>query len=167
MTVDYLDEIAVLENLLRGAQSLIQSTPFYTVSGANVVILEVPLNRPQDLPETLYPSIVLAPLGPEEMAMDGTNSRDDITYPVLCAVVAANRQDQRTDRNLYFLWRQKLRRMFHNNGATVAAIQQQEPTLYTVAVKPYDIIDARAWMERSLLVSALLLRFSTREPRTV
>lgn len=152
---------AVLETILSSVQTAILGLSLTGVSTSNVVIMSVPINRPADLPQTPYPAILIAPFGAEDLSPSGgTNLHDDITYPILVAILAKNEQAQAYNRARYLLWREDIRKKFHNHRLTGAS------TVYTGMVTPQNMIDPTGWFEKNLFVSALLCKFVSREART-
>ena len=149
---------AVLYDILSAIKSAIEARGLVGVASANVVIQKVPGNRPADLPAQQFPAIVIAPYGAEELdPRAGTNARDDVVYPVMVAILAADDGDQELHLNQYLTWRQSIRQLFHD--------QPLSTLCFTVKVKPLDIIDREAWLKRNLFASGLVLQCFSREPR--
>lgn len=149
---------AILFDILGAIKSAIEARGLVGVASANIVIQKVPGNRPADLPAQQFPAIVIAPYGAEELdPRAGTTSRDDVVYPVMVAILAADDGDQELHLNQYLAWRQSIRRLFHD--------QPLATLCFTVQVKPLDIVDREAWLKRSLFASGLVLQCFSREPR--
>ena|SRR5579872_947101 len=149
---------AILFDILSAIKTAIEGRGLVGVASANVVVQKVPGNRPADLPVQQFPAIVIAPFGAEEIdPRAGTTSRDDVVYPVLVAILAADDQDQELHLNQYLTWRQSIRQLFHD--------QPLSTLCFSVQVKPLDTIDRDAWLKRNLFASGLLLNCFSRESR--
>lgn len=108
----------------------------------------------------LMPAIVLA--GYRE-AMDpraGTNERDDVIYPVICAIVAPHNQQIEfdADQRKYIKWRQKIARAFRNQRLEGVG------TVINASVEPQEWLLPEG-VKQNLFVDVLLLKFTSREPR--
>ena len=149
---------AILYDILNAIKSAIEARGLVGIASANIVVQKIPGNRPADLPAQQFPSIVIAPYGAEELdARAGTNSRDDVVYPVLVAILAADDGDQELHLNQYLTWRQSIRQLFHD--------QPLSTLCFAVQVKPLDTIDRDAWLKRNLFASGLVLHCFSREQR--
>jgi hypothetical protein len=148
---------AVLYQCLDAVRSRIQGLSLAGVQNDQVVIGKVPDDKNRS-----FPSILITPFQSESLnAADGTNSRDDLGYPVLVAILAADNQDQQANLDTYLVWREKIRQAFHNQRLPGVS------EIITTAVEPRNIVEPAAWFERNLFVSGLLLRFLSREPRGI
>lgn len=108
-----------------------------------------------------YPCVaVCLGLGTSEQERPGTNTRDDIGYPVY--VVYCERQDQNygASRPDYLLIRERLYRYFRRNTLAGAS------TVYDCTVEPGPIIEI-APAEFQINASVLTVRCWSREPRGV
>ena len=153
---------SVLDSLLDTTVSTIKALALTGMPNSSVVRLKCVLDR--DFPT---PGIGVAPLGPEEIAGDGPNIKDDVTYQIVVAIKVADNKDQTShnDGESQFLWRQKIRRRFHHQpGSTFAFSGITEAC--TCMVQPLKVIDETIWTTDNLLISALLLKVLCREPRT-
>src|SRR4051812_7234314 len=93
---------AILFDILNTVQSAIAGRGLAGVSAASVLVQKVAGNRAADLAPQAFPSIVIAPCGPERLDPHaGTTSRDDIVYQVLVAILAADNGDQQANFNQY------------------------------------------------------------------
>ncbi len=153
---------AVLYDILTAVQTGVVALSLSGVANANILVMKVPSDLDRDFPATKFPAVIIAPYGPEILnPADGTNLRDDILYPVLVAILAADNGDQAANFNDYLTWRQQIRHAFHNtNLGTNGALA------YNVQVVPQDIVDRSAWFERNLFASGMVLHCYSREPRT-
>ena len=149
---------AVLYDVLLAVQSEIRALSLDGIAGCNIVVQKVPSDQPKDLPASRFPAVLIAPYGPEVLnSSDGTNSRDDILYPVVVVLLAADNGNQTSNFNTYLTWRETIRRSFHNQALSTLC--------YQVQVQPQDIVDRSAWFDRNLFASGLVLRCFSREGR--
>lgn len=149
---------AVLFDILTAIKSAIVARGLVGIGSANVVVQKVPGNRAADLPAQQFPSIVIAPWGPEKLDLAaGTTSRDDVVYRVFVAILAADNADQEAHFNQYLTWRQSIRQLFHD--------QPLGDLCFSVQVEPLDIVDRDAWRQRNVFASGMVLNCFSREPR--
>ena len=148
---------AVLFQCLTAVRSRSQTLALSGVANQSVVVRKVPDDK-----NITKPAVVIAPLGRETLdPADGTNNRDDVGYPVLVALLDGDNQNPTSNHGRNLLWREKIRRAFHN---------QRLPgvdAIITTFVEPLPVTDAAAWFERNTFVTAMLLRFISREPRGI
>jgi len=148
---------AVLFQCLTAVQSRIQTLALSGIANQSVVVRKVPDDK-----NITKPAVVIAPLGRETLdPADGTNNRDDVGYPILVALLDGDNQNPTSNHDRNLLWREKIRRAFHN---------QRLPgvdAIITAFVEPLPVTDAAAWFERNTFVTAMLLRFISREPRGI
>lgn len=151
--------MAVLTTILNAVQSQIIGMSLTGMTDANVLRMKVPVNRAQDLPrDNPYPCILIAPYGAEE-PVDGTNESDDIKYPVLIVILAADQNEQDFELDKYFTWREQIRQKFHYKRLTGCT------TVYQGEVFPQAIVEASAWFTEAKFISSLLVKFTSRELR--
>lgn len=165
---------AILFDLMTLIKSSIENRGLIGISSANVIIVKEPVKLLKELPTPKpWPGIVIAPWGAEELnPMEASNSRDDVYYPIVVAVIAADNGDQQKSFNKYLFWRQSVRQLFHdqqlpnNTTSTVNGTSYVAGTLaWHVYVRPLDIVDRQAWRENNQFASGLLLRCKSRETR--
>lgn len=157
---------AVLYDILHAIRADVQALNLPGLAAANVVVQKVPSDRTKDLPAVKFPCLVIAPYGAETIDPEaGSNLRDDVVYPVLVAVIAAEGNDdeqpldqQTRDFNLYLTWRERLRKNFSQQRLSTELC-------FKVEVQPLDIVDRTAWFERNVFSSGLLLKCYSRESR--
>lgn len=149
---------SVFKNILEAVQTGIQGLSLAGISSANVQIVKVFSDREALTPE--LPGILILPLGPERMnSREGTISSDDIWYPVGVAIFAADVQDQSIDFDQYLLWRESIRKKFISQPlAGVVSVRKCN-------VEPQEVVNPRRWLADNIWVSALVLRFMSRETR--
>jgi len=148
---------------LLAAQAVIQSLGLANVDAANVVVRKLPLDRGlgAGLP-IQFPAVLLTP---ERETMDptaGVAGLDDVVYGVRVTVVDVDNQESTLLANLdkYSLWREQIARAFRNQRLSGV------PEVINAHVDPADPILPDAWQD-NLYAAGLLLRFVSREPRSV
>lgn len=147
---------AVLEQCLEAIQARIQGMSLSGIANSSVVIQKVPSDR-----NVTRPAIVIGPVGGETVALtSGSNRRDDVGYPVFVGIIAADNQDQDTNRGRNLLWREKIRRAFHAQRLPGVSLN------YTCGVETRDIV-APDWFASMRFVSAMVIRCLAREPRGI
>ena len=117
------------------------------------VIQEVPnyLDQAQTLP-----FISISPFGPEKMG-DELNDRDGCYYGVLVATIAKRLV---TDLEQRLGWRQSIRRKLNNTA--ISGLGQN----YNLLVEPQNAVELRAFFDRNMFVSSIMVRAYFQEPRT-
>ncbi|MCY2964854.1 MAG: hypothetical protein NT069_14655 [Planctomycetota bacterium] len=142
--------------LLHTIRDTIVALDLPEISAGNVVVQKVASDRPRDLPPERRPAVLIAPHGAERIdPAAGTNLRDQIVYPVLVAIVAADSPDPSDRFELFSLWRDRLRTTFHFS-------RFESLDCFRVEVEPLDLVDREVWSQRQLWLSRLLLRCFTR-----
>jgi len=129
------------------------------IDTAGIVVRKLPWAREFTQGTLPLPGIVITPEGQESApAGHGTNLRDDIGYPVLVTLLAADNEQIAGAMELPLLWREQIARAFR---------QQRLLTVDEVigcTVEPQTVIATEAY-QRGVLQSAVLLRFISRERR--
>ena len=145
---------AVMERCLTGVQSRIQGLSLLSIPNANIII-----HKAAEESKVKKPGVVISPAGVETMVPTaGTNTRDDVGYPVFVGIVAADNRDQSINRAKYLKWRQQIARAFRNQrlpGVT---------EIINMHVETRDIV-APSWFANNLFVSAMVVRCISREVR--
>lgn len=133
---------AVLEECLLSVVAQIKALALTGIDDGNVVAMLVGDDQKGDGPEISgFPCVVVA-AGDRETIEAATNLRDDVTYPILVALISVeNRQATNRDRNL--LWRQQVRRKFN---------QKRLPDVtggsaWKCEVRPGQIADRPRWLQ--------------------
>jgi hypothetical protein len=107
-------------------------------------------------------AVLVAPVDQEQIANTGPTNADDIVYPVVVGLVApANRSQTDANRNKWFLWRERVRKAFINQGLVVA-----DGNVWQAEIQPLRIV-VREWWERNAFVSPMIIRFTSREERGI
>ena len=156
--------MAALYDCLVELQKQVQALELPGIPAGNVVLCQVPAVEIARMNSRQLPAVVIAPFGAEAVVAQ-SNLRDDITYPVLVAIVASTKIDgentndkQLADFEQRLQWRETIRKAFSN--------QRLDATRgYNMALTPLAIVDNAAF-QRDLFVSGFTLRISNREGRT-
>jgi hypothetical protein len=168
---------AVQYSLLTTIQSAVQGRALTIIGGsalpnANVVLQPVPSNLESDLPSTPYPSILVAPWAPEGLnPAEGSTSRDDIYYRILVCILASKNDfmpasgGSISNLNVYFYWRESIRKLFHDQASALSSVNSAAGVINQVQVQPLEPVDKRAWRERQIFASGMVLNIISREPR--
>lgn len=109
----------------------------------------------QDGQQTL-PFISISPYGPEKIG-DELNNVDGVYYGVLVAIIA---KPSVTSLETRLSWRQQIRRVMKNRS--LSGLGQN----YNVDVEPGNVVEPRAWFDRNVFVSGMVIRCYFQEPRT-
>lgn len=127
----------------------------------NLLIRKAPGDRDIGSGETYsFPAIQISPGSSESMdASAGTNRRDDVIYPVLVTILAADNQNQEQNFSRYLGWRERIARAFRNQP--LVGVEE----VYQCEISPQDIVEPQAFWRQNLYSSSLLLNFKSREPR--
>jgi hypothetical protein len=145
---------------LLAAQARIQSLSLEGISSAHIIVRKLATDK--DIGSGLaveYPAIVLAQLGIENQPPGGgTNLRDDVEYPVLIAILAADNRDLVANQGRYLKWREQINRAFRNQRLTGV------PEVYTVRVQPGPIVSPSSFWQ-NIYHSSIVLRCVSRESR--
>jgi len=150
---------ALYARCLAAVQARIRLLALSGLPNANVAIKKLPLERNTGGSGAL-PAIVLSPHRSAMPPEGGTNSLDDVSYDVLVAIFDRDNQEASLELNLdrHLLWREQIARAFRNQRLSGV------PEVINAAVEPAAGVLDEAW-KQELMVSALLLRFTSRETR--
>lgn len=147
--------LSVLSQCLSAVQAGIQNLNLANITNSQIIVAKTPHDS-----HLSYPAIAITPYFSEHIdAKAGTNLRDEIDYPVLVSILAADNRDQQTDFSQHLLWRETIRKAFHNKR--LVGVDQ----VLTTYVDPQEIVDQRAWLENNLFLSEILIRFVSQEIR--
>lgn len=146
---------SVLTQCLSAVQAGVQNLNLTNIPNSQIMVAKTPHDS-----HLSYPAIIITPYFNENIdGKAGTNLRDEIEYPVLVSILAADNRDQQANLSQYLLWRETIRKAFHNKRLT--GVEQ----VLTAYVDPQEIVDQRAWFENNLYLSGLLIRFTSQEFR--
>lgn len=146
---------------LGAVQTRIRLLALPGLAAASVVVRKLPLGRcvgPEG--DVELPAIVLSPRRAMTPPDAGTNALDDVHYDVIVTIFDRDNQEPTLAENLdrHLLWREQISRSFRNQRLTGV------PEVINAAVEPAESLVEEAW-KHELMVSALLLRFTSRETR--
>jgi hypothetical protein len=144
---------------LNAVQARIRLLGLEGITNAQIVIEKVPAGRNLAAGAGL-PAIVLSPQRTAMPTAAGTNGADDVHYDILVAIFDRDNQEPTLELNLdrHLLWRQQIAKAFRNQRLPGV------PEVITSEVEPAEGLIDEAW-KRELMVSALRLRFTSRETR--
>ena len=155
--------MAALYDCLVELQKQVQALELPGIPAGNVVLCQVPAVEIARMNSRQLPAVVIAPFGAEAVVAQ-SNLRDDITYPVLVAIVASTKIDgentndkQLADFEQRLQWRETIRKAFSNQRLT-------QNLVHKIEVQPLVIVDPTAFA-RDLFVSGFTLRLTNREGR--
>jgi hypothetical protein len=148
---------------LQAVQSTLQELSLPGITASNIVVMKFPWLDRAEAAGLLrgYPAVLVSPFGQETMfRSDGTNIRDDVTYPCLVVFIQAPDDDLQANQNRYLLWRQMTHRAFRNQN--LPGVNE----IITCRVAPREI-GVQAEFVKGVWHSATVLEFISREVRGV
>lgn len=104
------------------------------------------------------PAILIAPFASEDYPNTGVNDEDDVGYPVIVVMVDKINNDSAANMSRDLLWREQISRVLRFQR--LAGV----PEIYNAQIQPDVVVHPDAYAN-GLLVSTLLFRFVSREPR--
>lgn len=147
---------------LTGVQSVLQSLALSTIDSDSIEVLKMPDTKTLEAEKTnpsKLPGILICPIGTEKMT-GGTNTQDDIGYPVSVFIVAKDDRNLRDNINLYTRWRQlAIRALRDYKSIAVAGVHR-------AIIEPAPIIHPGGW-NAGMLITAFTVRYLSRESRGV
>lgn len=153
-------EESVHYKCLTGVQTVLQSLALTSIDSDSIEVLKMPETKALQAEKTeasKLPGILICPIGTEKMT-GGTNTRDDIGYPVSVFIVAKDDRDLRNNINLYTRWRQlAIKALRDYKSISVSEVHR-------ATIEPAPIIHPGAW-NAGMLVSAFTVRYLAREAR--
>ena len=154
------DATAVYYDCLVAVQTTIRALGLTGVASASIVVKKLPLDRVKKNDALSYPIVLITPVREQISPTEGSNLQDDYVYSVLVTILDDDNQEKTLAANLpaYLLWRQQIEHAFQRQR--LASLT----TVYTATVEPADAVSLPAWA-RNLYMTALLLRFYSRETR--
>ncbi len=150
---------AIHARCLDSVQARIRMLLLDGLTDERIVVEKVPVVRNLGTDIEL-PAIVLSPQRAVTPADAGTNGADDVHYDVLVTIIDRDNQEPTLVAQLdqHLLWRQQIARAFRNQRL------QGVPEVINAAVDPAEGLHEHAW-KHELMISALRLRFTSRESR--
>jgi hypothetical protein len=110
----------------------------------------------QDNQQTL-PFVSISPYGPEQVA-DELNDRDGVYYGTLVAIIG---KKDVTSLEQRLGWRQTIRRNLNNRTSGLTNSYQ-----YNYKVEPGNVVEVKAYFDRKLFISGMVVRSYFQEPRS-
>jgi hypothetical protein len=148
----------VYGDILRQVVADIKSLSLTGISNSNVYTQKVATDRKKDV--AALPAVIVAPFGSKvSPSTGGTNTKDEIEYPVLVATLAAADEDQSTNLDRELTWHESILSKFIHQRLTGVT------SVLTCRVDPKDVFDPNAFFGKNLDVGGLILRFISRETR--
>lgn len=165
---------SIYHAILEKVQSDLRSLDLAEIADDNIQVIKVLNERETIMPG--LPGILIHPVGQELMPSQfGTVGFDYIGYPVAVVMLDIDRQDTgsgipedavtgtqdqdfRLDSKL--TWRDRIRKKFHHQRLS---IDISGADIYTCQMEPNPVVQANTWLETNLWVSAVVLRFFSRE----
>lgn len=146
---------ALFETILTTVQSDIRALALTGVASANVTITKSVVTDNRNLP-----NVQISFPRPEIMKKEaGTNTKDEVVYPILVTLMDADNQNQTVHFPDYLTWRKRVAAHFRHQPLSGVS------EVHTCHVEPVDVIDEKKWSDLGLYLSGLLLLFSAREAR--
>lgn len=147
---------------LVAAQSRIRALSLPGIASTSVIVLKFAYDRMfrQNTSPVTLPCVMLYPKREIMDPSTGVTSKDDVIYPVYCTLAAADNQEPTMESGMERLlyWREKIARAFRNQRLPGVS------SMIMGTVEPQDVVSPRPWMN-NMLVSGILLKFKSREPR--
>jgi hypothetical protein len=146
---------------LAAVQARICALALLGLPNNNVVVRKLPFDRRLGSADGLgLPAAVVSPRRSTMPPTTGTTGLDDVDYDVIVTILDRDNQEPSLAENLdrHLLWRQQIARAFRNQRLPGV------PEVIHAAVELEDGPAEDAW-KHQLMVSALRLRFTSREPR--
>lgn len=151
---------AVLYRVLAAVRARLLGLALDGIDPQNIQICHLPWERALAATPPALPAVQIAPAERSTPLDQGTNRRDDVEYAIHLVWFDA---DPRRHPHAYLprlaRWRQQTARAFRNRRLPGV------PEVYRCTVDPETVLDRTTWLRDGLLVSALTLRFLTRETR--
>lgn len=147
---------------LLAVQSVLQALTFSGMNSENIEVVKVVDAKTLEKDGALanrFPGILLAPVGAETM-LGGTNTRDDIGYPVGVFIMAKDDKDYFSNTNTYTLWREEAIKALRNQRL------DDVPEVHLSRIEPAQIIHSGAF-GRGLLISSFTVRYIARQSRGI
>ena len=143
------------ERLLSAVKSRIQ---LLTLTGLTSISLRTVLADSSTLIPSL-PAVLIGLVGQEVFTPGGgSNSHDEIVYPVGVFILAADQHNVTSARATYLKWREQIARAFHHQALSAVAESK------VCFVEGAEIVPLAAWMN-GLLASSLVVKCVVRQTR--
>ena len=147
---------ATLTSIMNSVQSGIRGLALDGINPDNVVIGKVPTDRKGLLPA--LPGILIAPYG-NTTIIGGTNLRDDVSYPILIAMLQAGNTSQTENRDRALQWSESIARKFRKQRLEGVA------DVYACQIVSDVKFDSTFLFTANIDVNVIQLQFLNREAR--
>lgn len=148
---------------LTAVQARIIAASLSGMTAANVKVRKLPSDRGMDSDDGTYsyPAVIVSSMGIEnQQAGSGTNIRDDVDYPVIVSILAADNQDLYTNHEKYLKWREQINRAFRQQRLSGVT------EVHRCLVQPGPITSPAAFWN-NVYHSSLVIRCFSREIRGI
>lgn len=142
-----------------------------TIASAAIVIRKLPYMDPDRKDEDYQrhdrmPGIIISPAGQvQRPAREGTNARDDVTYPVLCQIIDKDHKERLNNLRTYLKWQEQIAKYF--NSQTLLDVQGAAGCVHIGQAVETDTVNESLWVKHRMFVAGVELYFKSREPRGV
>lgn len=168
---------AVLWDLLTSIQTGLRSDLSFVAQGTDtvptiaseaIVIRKVSV-RKRDVESSqnqeLKPGLIISPplkvtCSPEA----GTNTRDDVMYPILIQLIAADQHRKEENLRTYLKWEEQIRKYLN---AQRREISTEGGCVYIGNVTVVDVVDEKIFVADQQFQSGIVVEYMSREPRGV
>lgn len=147
---------SVWERCILGVKDTVDGLALDGISSAKIVAQWWPKIL-RDM-EPSPPCVLISPFGAEEYPPTGVNDEDDVGYPVVVVMVDKVNQESAGNITRDLLWREQISRVLRFQR--LAGVNE----VYNSFIQPDVAVHPDAYAH-NLLVSTLLFRFISREPR--
>ncbi len=153
--------LALHARCLDAVQARIRALALPDLDDARVIVQKFPTDRNLVGDEGVgLPAVVVSPRRAAMPPTVGTNGFDDVHYDVLVTIFDRDNQEPTlvADLDRQLLWREQIARAFRNQRLTGV------PEIINAEVDPVEELSKDGW-KHQLMISNLLLRFTSRESR--
>jgi hypothetical protein len=151
---------ALLYRILAAVKTRLLGLGLEGIEPPNVQICHLPWERALASVPPALPAVQIAPAEHATALNEGTNRQDDVEYAVQVVLIDTDpRRHPHAHLPRLARWRQRIARAFRSQRLAGVA------EVYQCSVEPDTVLHRTAWLREGLLVSALTLRFRSREAR--
>lgn len=151
---------SLLDQCVGAIASEINGLALTNLATAQIYQRKLPTDRGLTLPCV----VVSYPPGGGEQILPGTNTTEDIGYPVAVTILAADAGNQDlaidTESDQYALWRETIILHFLNQRLTGVS------EIYVCRIEPGTIMDPADFFERNVYAGGFIVRCIARQART-
>jgi hypothetical protein len=153
--------LALHARCLDAVQARIRTLALPDLADERVIVQKFPMDRNLVGDEGLgLPAVIVSPRRAAMPPTVGTNGFDDVHYDVLVTIFDRDNEEPTLEADLdrQLLWREHIARAFRNQRLTGV------PEIINAEVDPVEELSKDGW-KHQLMISNLLLRFTSRESR--